>query len=192
VFVRSGDLYTVESNGTDEHLVSRGVAKEGDPDWSPDGGKIVFESRSPEGSDLWVVATDGSELRRLTDVRVGRNPCFPADAEDPEWSPSGAEIAYVLTEYASVSCGYRGGTSSVYVMRVDGTGERYVTKGGWADPTGDIGAVSPTWSPDGSMIAFVNSLERATDLAVVSPSGGPFWLIPHTRGAQSPDWTASR
>jgi Tol biopolymer transport system component len=192
VFVRGGDLYTVGVDGRDEQLVSRGIAGESNPDWSPDGGKIVFESSTQEGSDLWVVGTDGSELRRLTDVRAGRDRCFPANAEDPEWSPSGAEIAYVLTEYASLSCGYRGGTSSVYVMRGDGTGARYVTEGGWADPTGDVGAVSPTWSPDGRMIAFVNELERATDLAVVSSSGGPFRLIPHTRDAQSPDWTASR
>jgi Tol biopolymer transport system component len=192
VFVRGGDLYTVEADGTDEWLVSRGVAEESNPDWSPDGAKLVFESSMREGSDLWMVAIDGSDLRRLTDVRAGRDPCYPADAEDPEWSPSGAEIAYVLTEYASLSCGLRGGTSSVYVMRSDGTGSRYVTKGGWADPSGDIGAVSPAWSPDGRMIAFVNELERATDLAVVSSSGGPLRLIRHTRDAQSPDWTAPR
>jgi Tol biopolymer transport system component len=192
VFVRGGDLYTVGVDGTDEHLVSRGVAEESNPDWSPDGGKLVFESSTREGSDLWMVAIDGSDLRRLTDVRAGRDPCYPANAEDPEWSPSGAEIAYVMTEYASLSCGLRGGTSSVHVMRSDGTGARYVTKGGWSDPTGDVGAVSPTWSPDGRVLAFVNELERATDLAVVSSSGGPFRLIRHTRDAQSPDWTASR
>jgi Tol biopolymer transport system component len=192
VFVRGGDLYTVGVDGRDEQLVSRGVADESNPDWSPDGGKIVFERSTQEGSDLWVVAIDGSDLRRLTDVRAGRDRCFPANAEDPEWSPSGAEIVYVLTEYGRLSCGYRGGTSSVYVMRGDGTEARYVTKGGWADPTGDVGAVSPTWSPNGRMIAFVNQLERATDLAVVSASGGPFRLIRHTRDAQSPDWTASR
>ncbi|MDX6439091.1 MAG: TolB protein [Gaiellaceae bacterium] len=58
------------------------------PSWSPDGRLIAFlRQRAPYGgSDIYVVAPDGTGLRRLVRTR--------GVLETPRWSPDGHSIAY--------------------------------------------------------------------------------------------------
>ncbi len=72
---------------------------------------------------------DGSGLRRLT-----RGPAYHGW---PVWSPDGRKIAFQRQD---------GQQAGVYVINVDGSGERNLT--------GDDWSLSPTWSPDGRKIAF--------------------------------------
>jgi Tol biopolymer transport system component len=60
----------------------------GQPNWSPDGRLIAFlRQRAPfGGSEIYVVAPDGSGLRRLVRTR--------SSLETPTWSPDGRSIAY--------------------------------------------------------------------------------------------------
>ncbi len=58
--------------------ITRGSADSEDPRWSPDGRHIVFSSNREGASyDIWVMAADGSDPRRLT--RGG-------DSFTPDWS----------------------------------------------------------------------------------------------------------
>jgi Tol biopolymer transport system component len=71
-----------------------------------------------------------------------------------------------------------------------------VTNGGYLDATSDDGALTPTWSPDGSQIAFVSSIhdrepdyEARSRIGTVSAAGGAFLLItPRSYWAYDPDW----
>jgi len=58
-----------------------------DPNWSPDGTKIVFAGSSmPTAMDVYVMNSDGSGLCQLT-----------SNGEtdyNPEWSPDGNQIAF--------------------------------------------------------------------------------------------------
>jgi Tol biopolymer transport system component len=114
------------------------------PRWSPDGTQIAFTRSTPLGhrdarTDLYVVAPDGSGLRRLTGPRRKQN-------YDPAWSPDGALLAFI--GYREVPPGHPD-TSAVYAMRPDGTMLRRLTRFG-AAPT------EPAWSPDGRQIAFLS------------------------------------
>jgi TolB protein len=98
-------------------------ARDGMPDWSPDGRLIAF-TRSYRGRrDIYVIHPDGTGLRRLT-KQAGLH-------SFPSWSPDGKRIVFVT------SVGRR---RSLYVMNADGTGVRRLT-------TGQIEYAYPDWQP---------------------------------------------
>jgi TolB protein len=58
------------------------------PSWSPDGGKIAFESdRDGSDSEIYVMNADGSDVTQLTNNN--------ASDGSPSWSPDGERIAFV-------------------------------------------------------------------------------------------------
>jgi Tol biopolymer transport system component len=63
----------------------------GNPDWSPNGKRIVFNSHfeGQAAANVFTVEPDGSNLRRLTNNPRGRS------FWDPVWSPAGNRIAFV-------------------------------------------------------------------------------------------------
>jgi Tol biopolymer transport system component len=113
------------------------------PVWSPDGRKVAFTSfdrpRWRGNVDLYVMNADGSGLRRLT-----RD---PASDVAPVWSPDGRKIAFIRSSAPAEGRGPP--ESDVYLINVDGTGERNLT--------GDGVSGWQTWSPDGRRIAFGSS-----------------------------------
>lgn len=54
-------------------------AEDGDPAWSPDGSHIVFISDRDGNPEIYVMRSDGTQVRRLTNN--------PADDLHPAWSP---------------------------------------------------------------------------------------------------------
>ena len=80
--------------------------------WSPNGNDLVFQRFDDEGTDLFVVHKDGTELVQLTDTddRVESAPGFSPDGERIVFS------ACTNPGTASQRCGN-------YLMNVDGTGE---------------------------------------------------------------------
>ena len=101
------------------------------PRWSPDGSRIALTS--VEGR-IAVAAADGS-----TRYDLG-----PGDA--PAWSPDGTLIVY-----AGASAGLDYTTRDVHLVRSDGSGRRIRM----TDAGEDQLYVSPSWSPDGKQLAFV-------------------------------------
>jgi Tol biopolymer transport system component len=86
--------------------VQGGDIEVGAPSYSPDGAHVAFDS----DRDIWVMARDGSDMRRITSngpwegTTTARQPW----AEDPSWSPDGASIVYVQE-------------GDIWIIGVDGT-----------------------------------------------------------------------
>ena len=59
---------------------------DGSPSWSPDGGRIAFDSLRDGNGEIYVMNADGSGQTRLTD-----DPGFDGSAS---WSPDGSRIAF--------------------------------------------------------------------------------------------------
>ncbi len=107
-----------------------------DPQVSPDGKWIVFTLRTTDleanqgRTDLWLIGTDGSSLRRLTS--------HPAADFNPRWSPCGQLIWFLSS---------RSGSVQVWKIRISGGEAESVT----SLPL-DVGNLLV--SPDGKHLAF--------------------------------------
>jgi hypothetical protein len=77
------------------------------PEWSPKGDKIVFA----RGAEIYVMGSDGSGAKRLTDSQD-----FDVPAARPDWSPDGTKI---LFEWASAVPPFN---YQIHFMNPDGSG----------------------------------------------------------------------
>ena len=101
-------------------------------DVSPDGRQIAMRSFGTQ-EDIWVVGTDGSNLRPLTNDA--------ARDRGPRWAPDGS-----LMYYSS-----RGGKFQFWTMSADGTGARQLT---------ELALNHPIPSRDGRWVAGSNGEEQ--------------------------------
>lgn len=65
------------------------------PAWSPDGKTIAFVSNRANGYQIFTMALDGGEPRRVTDISTGVSP-----GNNLMWSPDGKYIAFTSDVYA--------------------------------------------------------------------------------------------
>jgi Tol biopolymer transport system component len=141
------------------------IARDGSPSWSPDGREIVFYSERDGNSEIYVMAADGSNQRRLTNT--------PSDEGYPSWSPDGRSIAFDSD---------RDGNFEIYVMNADGTAPRRLTSSPGRD-------VSASWSPDGTQIAFMSDRDGAFDVYVMNAAGSNPERRTNTGTAWFPVWS---
>ena len=111
-----------------------------DVQMSPDGDRVAFvvttlsEERDAYLSNIWTVAVDGGEPRRLTSgaKRDGA----------PRWSPDGGRLAFVSERQGD-------SRPQLYVMPTDGGEATRLTEQAQ-------GVSEPVWSPDGKRLAFLS------------------------------------
>jgi Tol biopolymer transport system component len=166
------DIWVMKQNGKDKRRLTNLGGQATFPDFSPDGTKIAFTAH-PAGqttTNIYVVNTDGTDLKRLTTAALDQ---FPA------WSPDGSKIVFEST---------RTGLKQVWVMDADGANQTQLTFD--STPKDQV----PDWSPDGSRIAYVARTAAAGgDICVMNADGSD--QHPITSGADmlgtawSPDGT---
>lgn len=130
------EIRVCDTSGEKDRSISNGegIYHDANPEWSPDGSKVLIERHDPRFpiNDLWVVDPETRKDKRV----LGE----PFRALDATWSPDGSKIAFVSNRDG-------GRDLDLYVMNADGTGIEQMT-----DLIGDEHA--PSWSPDGNALAF--------------------------------------
>jgi dipeptidyl aminopeptidase/acylaminoacyl peptidase len=118
-----------------------------DPQWSPDGRRLVFT----RDDEIWIVEADGTRLTRVV--------AKPAGGRDPRWSPDGRRLAFLSR---------RRGWTQVWLIDAPvprrGRPQRD-PRPPEATPLTQPGfdVESMVWSPDGTRLA-VMAQQQPTDL----------------------------
>ena len=106
---------------------------------SPDGSRVVFslgwiaKKGEHAEADLWLAATDGSSLRRLTSGE--------SNDTQPRWSPDGSLIAFISDRE-------KRGVGALHLISPDGGEAVRLSK--W-----EANGASPIWAPDGARIVVL-------------------------------------
>lgn len=123
---RQGDIWIAQPSGKQRRLTDSG-SSEGSPVFSPDGKTIAFVRYGNQGSDIWLMNSDGTNKRLLVD-----NSHYDSE---PHFFPGGRSLAFE----SSSSNGSR-----IFTIRTNGTELQP-----WAGRAND-----PAISADGRWFAY--------------------------------------
>ncbi len=121
------------------------VTRTGEVALSRDGQNLAVVSNHSGASQIWVLSTKGGEPRAL------------ADGSQPQWSPDGAQIAFLSSR--------GGGQVDIWTIPATGGTPSRVTN----DKSAKHGI---RWSPDGTRIAYISNLAKDQDIYVIDAKGG--------------------
>lgn len=201
IFDLQGVLWALPVEGGTAKRLTEDFLEPARPDWSPTGDKVVFEAYAGGTFHIWMMNPDGSEVTQLTDGHYddreprfspdGRRIAFssdrglatdgtrtydvwvlelesgelsqitssPAEEFEPAFSPDGTEIAFV-----------NGNANGNTIDVINAAGERRTVVPG--DPTARLN--SPSWSPDGSAIAYLYFKNNRSQLKISDKQVVPF------------------
>jgi Tol biopolymer transport system component len=160
------EIFVMNPNGSDPRQITLNEFDDEDPAWSPNGMRIVFQRdldpvRGKVDYDLFTVAADGTDERRLTDSSG-------EDDLQPNWSSRG-RIAFTSD---------RDGDTEIYTMRGDGSSVRKLTSNKLNDEF-------PNWSPNARSLVFHRTDRNDNfDIFRVRAAGSRAQRVTATRGAQ--------
>jgi Tol biopolymer transport system component len=154
-----GRIWIMNANGTGQRQLASDAPgyRDYQPSYTPDGRQIVFSRCSPGDGPcaIWIMRADGTH-RHLVIPFLTR----PTETSSfgPAVSPDGRRITF--TRF-----GFNGIIAQVWVADINGRHARPLTA-----PV--LEATGPTWSPDGSHIAFASNAGRPQSAIYVMRANG--------------------
>lgn len=170
------EIYVMNIDGTGLQQITNLEEGACQPDWSPDGQRLVFISPCDgnqeyyQDSALYTINVDGSNMNPLSNT--------PGGDFDPDWSPDGNKIVFTSTR--------KGGRPQIYLMDLQ-TKETTILSDEYSRDW------QPVWSPDGTKIAFITNRKGPYQVWIMDADGQNQQLFSHsingndTHPAWSPD-----
>ncbi|HSR49415.1 MAG TPA: M28 family peptidase [Acidobacteriota bacterium] len=196
------EIYSADPRGGDVRRLTRARGYDAEGSLSPDGRQVVFASNrhaysqelSPEDQellkidksvfmDLYLMNADGSNVRRLTDVRgYDGGPFFSHDGSKITWRRFSED----------------GVTAEIYTMNPDGSGQKAITRMGamsWAPffhPSGDYLIFATNKHGFGNFELYLVDAEGKSEPVRVTHTDGFDGLATFSPDGQRLAWTSNR
>jgi Tol biopolymer transport system component/imidazolonepropionase-like amidohydrolase len=158
-----GTIWTLPIEGGKAKSITDEMGDSQEPDWSPDGEKIVFHSYRDGTYHIWTVNKDGSDLTQLTSGI--------SDNREPDWTPDGKSIVFSSD---------RSGNYDIWQLDLASKELKQLT----SDPANDS---NPAYSNSGTKIAFVS--QRLEAGIYILENGTEKLAIPEEKRIAAPSWS---
>lgn len=135
IFDYMGNLYELPMEGGEPTQLTKGMGFDSQPQYSPDGNKVVFISDRSGGDNVWILDLETMETEQRTSGKNYR-------MQGPVWTPSGE---YIIAARADL----RGGVHKLRLYHVDGGSGTELM-----DTPDNLKTIEPELSEDGRYIWF--------------------------------------
>jgi tricorn protease len=143
-------LFTIATDKGDISTIAndRGASRNESPTWSPDGKHIAFISDRSGREEVYLVSSDGKNLRRISDLDTDKGSIV--------WAPDSKSLAFASTD------------KKLYLFTLRDGKSRVLTSSTLAEPR------HPVFSPDSKWVSFTKQDETLrSHVYVMAISGGP-------------------
>ena len=195
-------LWSIDPTGGEPERLAETKTAVGGYSWSPDGMRIVFlapraptadeERKQKARDDAIVVDTNFAfprvHILEVSTKKVRELPLGDISASDADWAPDSRQLAVTVSPSPKADDGSR---SDIWIVSADSGAAPPRKLAIGAGPDG-----SPSWSPDGSQIAFLTRAEAgaigAQRLAIIPAAGGVARVVvePRTWAPGGARWSA--
>ncbi len=142
------EIVVIDVDGSNREQLTDNDYYDAEPDWSPSGSQLVFESRPGNNIDLYIASANGSNRRQLTNSSE--------DDRHPSWAPDGDVIVFESGT---------GDDTELYSINADGSDLTRLTNNDYADRV-------PQFSSNGNQIAYMTNQRGGWEIAILSYPDG--------------------
>jgi hypothetical protein len=166
------DVYVMTTNGTGERNVTKHTGDDANPEWSPDGQYLAFESDRSGTRQIWIVHVRSRTSDGIEFPIEGAPAMRATEGGGPKFDPSWAHLfdeyhrPHLILYSTEVA-----GTRYIDLLEDVAPGSPFSPSETWqltGDPGGDGG---PSWSPHGADMLFDSSRSGNREIYMADPDG---------------------